>query len=213
MNSSIVRPLQPHVPARSAFEPRAVTFQAWLALALPRSHSNCFRASSSLSSTDSASSPLPCLHRFVPDFAEAVAALRTSQCGELNENSRGSSSSKARPQPGQLISVLMIVEAILVVEQMRSAAADFERALDEIARFQNSFRVDRADDDIDGVFFEALELCGIARSGSVGHRHKRRVETLPLRPARHFGVKTFARLDERREAPERPRAALPSPLA
>ena len=34
-------------------------------------------------------------------------------------------------------------EPILRIEQMRGAAADIERALDEVARFQDSLRVDR----------------------------------------------------------------------
>ena len=49
-------------------------------------------------------------------------------------------------------------EAIFRIEQMRGAAADIERALDEIARLQDAFRVDHADDRIDRVFLEALEL-------------------------------------------------------
>ena len=44
---------------------------------------------------------------------------------------------------------------MLRVEQMRRAAADIERALRKIALFQNSFRIDGADDDIDGVLLEA----------------------------------------------------------
>ena len=91
---------------------------------------------------------------------------------------------------------------MLRVEQMRSAAADLERALREIARFQNSFRVNRPDHDINGVLLETLEL------SKVGDRNERlidieRVESLPLRPARDIGMKTLARFHERREHLER----------
>ena len=93
-------------------------------------------------------------------------------------------------------------EVIFRVEQMCGAAADLERALREIARFQNSFRVDHADDDVDGVFFKAFEF------SKVRNRNQRSidiecVETLPFRPARDIGVKTFARFDKRRENLER----------
>ena len=84
------------------------------------------------------------------------------------------------------------------VEQMRRAATDIECALHEIARFQNSFRVDHADDDIDRVFFETLEFAKLRDRNQLAI-DKERVESLPFRPARDIGVKTFSRFDERRE--------------
>ena len=75
----------------------------------------------------------------VPNFAEP-AAFSQAPCGELNENKRGSSSSKARPQLGQLISVLMTSAGSL----HRAGAlcpTDLDRALSQVARFQNSLRV------------------------------------------------------------------------
>src|SRR5690348_1840459 len=85
---------------------------------------------------------------------------------------------------------------------MRGSAADLERALDKIARFQNSLRVNRADDDIDGVLLEALELA------KFGNRNQSAIDvesfkTLSSRPTRDLGVKTFARLDQGREDTKR----------
>ena len=49
-------------------------------------------------------------------------------------------------------------DAMFPIEQVRRAASDIERALHEIARFQNSLRVDRADHDVDRVLLKTLEL-------------------------------------------------------
>ena len=88
------------------------------------------------------------------------------------------------------------------IEQMRGAAADIERALHEIARFQDSLRVDRADHDIDRVFLEPLEFSKLRDRDQLAIDEER-VESLPLRPARDIGVKSFARFHERREDLER----------
>ena len=88
------------------------------------------------------------------------------------------------------------------IEQVRGAAADIERALDQIARFQNSFRVDRSDDNIDGVFLETLEFSKLRDRDELAIDEER-VEPLSFRPARDIGVKSFARFDERREHLER----------
>ena len=94
-------------------------------------------------------------------------------------------------------------ESILCIEEMGCATPDLERALCKIARFQDSSDVDHANDDVDGVFFKAFEF------SKVCNRNKRsvdikRVETLPFRPARDIGVKTFTRFHEWRENLERP---------
>src|SRR2546423_798781 len=81
------------------------------------------------------------------------------------------------------------------IEQVRGATSDVERALDQIPRFQNSLCVDRADHDVDGVFLEALELSKL-RDRQKFSINEKRVEALPLRPARDIGVKSFARFDE-----------------
>src|SRR5713101_8982897 len=89
-------------------------------------------------------------------------------------------------------------EPIFRVEQMRGAAADFDGALGEIARFQNSLRIDCADHDIDSVFLEALELPKLRHWNECCIDIKR-VETLTLRPARDIAVKTLARFHQGRE--------------
>ena len=71
-------------------------------------HSNSRSAASSFSKTESPFSSRPVCNE---GFQISPKPPHSSQapCGELNENNRGSSSSKARPQPGQLISELMTV--------------------------------------------------------------------------------------------------------
>ena len=71
-------------------------------------------------------------------------------------------------------------DAVLGVEQMRGAAADLERALDQIPRFQNSLRVDRADHDIDGVFLETFELSELRNRHQFSDR--RRACRIPAAP-------------------------------
>ena len=91
---------------------------------------------------------------------------------------------------------------MLRVEQMRRAAADLERALRKIARFQNSFRIDRADDDIDGVLLEALEFAKLRDRNELAIDEER-VEALAFGPACDIGMETFSRFHERREHLER----------
>ena len=93
-------------------------------------------------------------------------------------------------------------EAIFRVEQMRGAAADLERALHQIARFKDAFRINHPDDGVDRVFLEALEFAKLRDRDQLAIDVER-VKALSLGPARHFGVKTFARLDQRREHLER----------
>src|SRR5207248_6717696 len=83
-------------------------------------------------------------------------------------------------------------------EEVRGAAADVQGALDEIARFQDSLRVDRADDDIDCVLLESLELSELRDRYQLPVDEKR-VEPLALGPAAHIGVKSFSRFHERRQ--------------
>ncbi len=93
-------------------------------------------------------------------------------------------------------------EPIPRVEQVRRAAPDLKRAAHKIARFQNSLRIDCADNDIDSVFLETLELPKL-RQGNERSIDIKRVETLTLCPARNVAVKTFARFHQRREHIER----------
>jgi len=73
---------------------------------------------------------------------------------------------------------------------MRRAAADIECTLNEIARLQNPFRIDRADHNIDCVFLETLELSELPHRNQLAVDEKR-VEPLALRPARYVGVNPF----------------------
>ena len=141
------------------------------------------------------------LQILVPDFAEPAAFLH-APCGELNENKRGSSSSKARPQPGQLISVLMTVSRF------------FESSRCAVPRPISSARCVRLR--AFKIRFASITptttsmVCSLKRSSfrncetgmSVAIDIKR-VESLALGPARDIGVKTFARFDQRREHFER----------
>ena len=85
---------------------------------------------------------------------------------------------------------------------MRCAPTDPDRALSQIARFQNSLRVNCADDDVDRVLFEALELPKMRNRDQLSINIKS-IEPLMLSPMRHIRVKTFTGLDERREHFER----------
>ena len=89
---------------------------------------------------------------------------------------------------------------MLPIKQVRGAASDLERALDQIPRFQNSSRVDRSDHDVDRVFLETLELSKL-RDRQEFPIDEERVEALSLRPARDIGVKSLAGLHERRQRP------------
>ena len=57
------------------------------------------------------------------------------------------------------------------VEQMRGSAANIESALNEIARFPNSLRVDHADNNIDRVFLKTFKLAEL-RDGDELTVHK-----------------------------------------
>src|SRR5437588_2225339 len=88
------------------------------------------------------------------------------------------------------------------VEQMRGAAASIEGALHKLARFQDSFRVDRADHNVDRVLLETLELPEL-RDRQQFSIDEERVETLALGPARDVGMESLARFHQRRENLER----------
>ena len=96
----------------------------------------------------------------------------------------------------------MTVSRCLAVKQMRGSTADIERALHQIARFQDASGVDRPDDHIDRVLLETLEPAELSDRNEFAIDEER-VESLPLRPSRDIGVEPFARLDERREHSER----------
>ena len=93
----------------------------------------------------------------VPDFAETTAffagAMRRIEGEEARieffKSASAPRTAHLRAHHGQ---------TMFGIEQVRRAAPDVERALDEIARFQDPLRVDRADHDIDRVLLEALEL-------------------------------------------------------
>ena len=84
--------------------------------------------------------------------------------------------------------------AVFPVEQMGSSAADVECALNQIARFQNPFGVNHANDHIDRMFLESLELSEM-RHGHQRAVYEQRVESLAFRPSRHIGMKSFACFD------------------
>ena len=86
---------------------------------------------------------------------------------------------------------------------MRGAATDLDGTLCEIARFQNSLRVNRADDNVDGVLFETLEFSKVRNRNQISIDIKR-VESLALGPARDVAVKSFASFDQRRQDFQRP---------
>ena len=85
---------------------------------------------------------------------------------------------------------------------MGRAAPNLKRALDKIARLQNSLRVDCADHDINGVFLETLKLPKL-RQGNERAINVKRIEALALGPARNVAMKAFARFDQRRQHLER----------
>ena len=85
---------------------------------------------------------------------------------------------------------------------MRCAAADLERALSQIPRLLDSFSIDRTNHDIDGVLLEALEFLETG-NGNEFAIDQELLEALPVGPARDVRVKSFARLDQRRQHPQR----------
>ena len=81
---------------------------------------------------------------------------------------------------------------------MRRAPSHLERALSQVARFQNSLGIDDAHNHVDGVFFEPLQF------SELRNRHERaidikRIEPLSFGPACHVGVKSLSGFHERRE--------------
>src|SRR5205809_1113227 len=81
---------------------------------------------------------------------------------------------------------------------MRRAPADLEGPLSQIARFRDSLCVDRSHNDVDGVFLKSFQFSEML------DRHKdtidiKSIEALALRPTRDIGVKTLARLNQRRQ--------------
>ena len=84
------------------------------------------------------------------------------------------------------------------IKQVCGATTDFKRALGQVTSLRNSFGVDPADHDIDGVFFEALEFTKL-RDRNQRPINEQRVKSIPFGPARDVAVKTFARFDQRCE--------------
>jgi hypothetical protein len=85
-------------------------------------------------------------------------------------------------------------QAILRIEQMGGAAADLDRALGEIPRFENPLRVDHTNYHVDGVFFETLQFSKMRNRNELPVDVKR-VEALAFGPTRHVSVKSFSRFD------------------
>ena len=82
-------------------------------------HSDSRSAANSVSRTESPSALAPvCKSRF--QISPNPPHSSHAPCGELKENKRGSSSSNARPHPGQLISVLMTVSLRLLASSRRA---------------------------------------------------------------------------------------------
>ena len=81
---------------------------------------------------------------------------------------------------------------------MRCTPTDPDRAVSQVARFQNALRVNCADDNVDRVLLEALELPKVRNRGQLSINIKG-IEPLTLSPVRHIRMKTFTGLDERRE--------------
>ena len=92
----------------------------------------------------------------IPDFAEAAAFFaravrrieREQTRVQLFERASAIRAAHLGAHHGQFV---------LCIEQVRRAATDIERALREIPRFRDSFLVDHAHDNRDGVFFETFQ--------------------------------------------------------
>src|SRR4051812_40785799 len=92
---------------------------------------------------------------------------------------------------------------MLRIEEVGGAASDIERALNEVSRLQDPFRIDRPDHNIDRVFLETFQLPEV-RDRKELPVNKKAVESLALSPSRHVGVESFSRLYQRRKHLERP---------
>ena len=72
-----------------------------------------------------------------------------------------------------------------------------------LAHIRDSLPIDYADDDVDGMLFETLEFPKVSERDKLTVDIER-VESLAFCPARHIGMKTFARFHQRRENLDRP---------
>ena len=131
----------------------------------------------------------------LPDFSKAVALLAPPVRRIEGEQPRiqllkrlpAARATHLRAQHGHTLAR---------VEQLGRAFADFQRPQDHLAHFRGRLRFTHYH--VNGMLAEAVELLEAL------HRHKCAVheklaEPLLLRPLRHVGMKTLARLDERRQ--------------
>src|ERR1700719_2891131 len=81
---------------------------------------------------------------------------------------------------------------------MGRAASDVECALRQVPRLRDPFGIDHANNDRDAVLFEAFQSSEL-RDREEHSIDIQRVESLAFGPARDVGVKSFPRLDDRRE--------------
>ena len=181
-------------------------------LASPSStDSNCRSASISFSSIDSPS-PLSFCCNVSFQISPKPPHSSHQPWGELNENSRGSSSSKARPQPGQLISVLMTVRRFFASSRCAVPRPISSARWTRLRAFK--MRLASITPTTTSI------VCSLKRSSFAELRDRdelaidiERLESLSLRPTRDLGVKTLARFHQRREHLERPALRAPFPLA
>ena len=137
----------------------------------------------------------------IPNFAETAAFL-AGAVRRIEGEQAGIEFFKSAPAAWTAHLRAHDRETMFCIEQVRGAATDIERALDQIPRFQDSFRVDRADHNVDRVFLEPLEFSELRNREEFAIDEKR-IESLPFRPARDIGVKSFSRLHQRRQDLER----------
>ena len=97
--------------------------------------------------------------------------------------------------------MLRIVERFFASSSRAVPATDLQRAAENI--LHRLLRARLADHDIDGVLLEALELLKAFRIDELSI-DQQLLEAVVHRPLGDLGVKTFPRLDERRENLTRP---------